>query len=391
MKEIKPLTSLRSLAAIVVFMYHYAWLLSPGFRGVEFSGEWIPLMFMWRQGQVGVSIFFVLSGFLITRIYFDGIADRTTTLRLFFVKRIARIWPLFLVFAIIQHAVEYIAGRGAGSTALVTMTMSQGFFEGLRYSGLRTAWSLTIEETFYAFAPVLFLVLAALTLERGRRGEPLTAGRFFRVALVVGLVAVVLAGCGEGLVRLANLRGWTWNGFMASRRHMLHSTLFGRFPEFALGILAAFLHRGLDLNHVFRGRRAGVVVGVTSLGIIACMWGKDYLAVNTPGKELALSYLLAYVLALLAAVMILALTVVRGPVERLLSHRAMVYHGKISYGFYLIQGTVMMTPLVALTDRLGYFRMPVLFVLTSLVCAAFYEIVEAPSRRAIVVRWGRAR
>ena len=50
-----------------------------------------------------MAIFFVLSGFLITRIYFDAMVRGEVSLRLFFVKRVARIWPLFLVFAVVQH------------------------------------------------------------------------------------------------------------------------------------------------------------------------------------------------------------------------------------------------------------------------------------------------
>jgi hypothetical protein len=47
----------------------------------------------------------------------------------------------------------------------------------------------------------------------------------------------------------------------------------------------------------------------------------------------------------------------------------------------------MMTPLVAFTDRLGWVRLPALIVLTTLVCAAFYRVVEVPARRFIVARW----
>ncbi len=80
----------------------------PTTRGAESFAEWIPFMALWRQGQVGVSIFFVLSGFLITRIYFDPVAQKRASLRLFFVKRMARIWPLFLVFATVQHLVQWL-------------------------------------------------------------------------------------------------------------------------------------------------------------------------------------------------------------------------------------------------------------------------------------------
>jgi peptidoglycan/LPS O-acetylase OafA/YrhL len=47
----------------------------------------------------------------------------------------------------------------------------------------------------------------------------------------------------------------------------------------------------------------------------------------------------------------------------------------------------MMTPLMHFTDRLGWVRLPVLIVLTTLVCAFFYRVVEVPARRAIVDRW----
>ncbi len=386
MQEIKPLTSLRAFAAFLVFMFHYANVFSPANRGVEgFAGEWIPLLPLWKQGSVGVSIFFVLSGFLISRIYYDQVAGGTISLRLYFVKRIARIWPLFLVFGTIQHVWLALTDQFPGDGVWVTMTMTQGLFEQLRYTGLPTAWSLTVEETFYAVAPPLYLLisrLAPIPAEGVRRRDGA------RLAFVLIGVVLGAALCGELVVRGAAAANWSWQGFMGSRYHMWHSTLFGRLPEFAIGMGAAFVHRAGVVPRLFAGRRAPGVIVAMFLGMGACMWGKTLLVDETGVAAQGGTYLLAYLLAGMSAVLILALSVRGNVIERLLSHGLLVYLGKISYGFYLIQITVMIAPLVALTDHLGFARLPVLFVLTNLFCAASYELVEKPTRRLIVARWG---
>ncbi len=390
MKEVKPLTSLRALAALLVFMYHYAWLFPPLRRGVDFGGEWIPLMPVWRQGQVGVSVFFVLSGFLITRIYFDKMAAGESSLRLFFVKRVARIWPLFLLFAVIEHSAALLKNGLDHDVpdALVTLSMTQGFFEHLRYAGLPTAWSLTIEESFYVFAPLLFALLLKLTTEKGRANEPLTFGRTARLVFAVGGVVVAMAGLGELLVRLSIASGLDWQGFMGTRHHMLHATLFGRMPEFAIGVMTAFAHRGWNLNRLLRGWRADVVLLLLFIGIGGCMWGKTLCELEPSRMGRLLTYVFAYLLAGLSGGMILALTVEGGLVHRAMSWRPFVFLGKVSYGFYLVQLTVMMTPLLMVSDKMGWARMPVLLVLTNAFCAAMYLIWEVPARRFIVNRWG---
>ncbi len=387
MKEIKPLTSLRALAALLVFMYHYAWLFPPARRGVDFGGEWIPLMPLWQQGQVGVSIFFVLSGFLITRIYFDKMAAGESSLRLFFVKRVARIWPLFLLFAAIEHAAALVDGRFDRS-ALVTLSMTQGFFEHLRYAGLPTAWSLTIEESFYVFAPLLFALLLRLTDEKNRAEEPLTFRRVLRLVVAVGGIVVVMVGLGELLVRLSVSAGADWQGFMGSRHHMLHATLFGRFPEFAIGVLTAFAHRGWNLAQLLRGWRADVLLVAIFIGIGGCMGAKTSLEADPSRYARILTYVFAYLLAGLSGGLILGLTVEGGLVHRILSWRPFVFLGKVSYGFYLVQLSVMMAPLLLVSDRMGWARMPVLLVLTAAFCSLTYLIWEVPARRFIVNRWG---
>ena len=256
MKEVKPLTTLRALAAFVVFMFHYAYVYSPQSTGVEFSGEWIPFMPIWRQGAVGVSVFFVLSGFLITRIYYDRFAFHSSSLRLFFVKRIARIWPLFLVFTVIQHIYLVVNGGVISKDFLVTLTMTQGFFVQLQHEGLPTAWSLTVEESFYVLAPLIFVIMARFAPKDDSPERALCLKHTVNRMLVLGIIMTAVIGTGSGIVYFVGQGNLAWRGFMGSDFHLWHSTIFGRIPEFGLGILVAFIHRGTDLKHHLRGNRA---------------------------------------------------------------------------------------------------------------------------------------
>lgn len=385
MKEIRPLTSLRAFAAFLVFMYHYAHLFPPAERSVSgFTGEWIPLGFLWSQGQVGVSMFFVLSGFLITRIYYDGFAEGRASLRRFLVKRVARIWPLFLAFAVIQHGTHVLAGGRPDAAWWVTLSMTQGFFEHLRYEGLPTAWSLTIEESFYLLAPVIFLLIAGVRPPR----RP-TAPDWARLCLRLAVITVTLLGLGAVGHRLVVSMGWDWEGLMGTPDHVLRSTIFGRFPEFAVGVLAAFVHRtGLLPGRLGAGRAAWLTV-ITAAAILAALAGKAALAGAAGAGAAAATVALTYGVAGLTGLLILALSVEGGRLHAVLGWGPFVYLGRVSYGFYLIQLTAMMDPLLVLTDRLGPARLPALFLLTNLACASFYELLESPARARIVARWAR--
>lgn len=389
MQEIKPLTSLRAFAAFLVFMFHYAHVYTPENLGLAHAGEWIPLLPIWRQGPLGVAMFFVLSGFLITRIYFEPMVRGEVSLRLFFVKRVARIWPLFLVFAVVQHVGLVLQGAAQpGADFLVTLSMTQGFFAELRYEGLPTAWSLTIEECFYALAPLAFVVLGRLVPERFGPRDRLDWRLFWKYVGALALVTVVMLGLGEALVRLVTWRQWDWHGFMDSRFHVRNATIFGRFPEFAMGMLAAFVHRGVDLPRLLRGQRAPALVVASFLAIAACMVARDWVMAVPDRLPHAVSAALHYAVAGWTTVLILALTVDGSRLYRWLSHGLLVYLGKISYGFYLIQLTVLLAPFVALSHELGPWRVPALLVMANLVCAVFYQLVEVPARRGVVRWWG---
>lgn len=383
MKEIRALTTLRAFAALLVFLYHYEAIHVDEARAAGHA-LWDPLLPVWRSGAVGVSIFFVLSGFLITRLYFDRFAERAVTLREYFVKRIARIWPLFLAFAFLQHVAMAFFGERPQGSWLVTMTMTQGFFWDLRYRGLPTAWSLTIEESFYALAPLVFLALAALLPGfRGRRAAP-ERRDWLRLAALLVVMAAAIGTAGFAVMAFVRARGWTPYGFMADPEHVLHATLAGRFPEFAIGIACAFMHRDGWPERALRGPLATRVALGSFAGIALMMALKDFAART---HWLALGLFASLAVAALAGLLILALTREETPVSRLMANGAGVYLGKVSYGFYLIQTSLLAAPLVGVADRLGPLRLVGLYVLLNGACALFYELLERPARREIVRRW----
>ena len=150
MKYVPELTGLRALAVFLAISEHTS---IPGLRG----------------GWIGVDIFFVLSGYLITSILFSE-WRRTETIRLgrFYAKRALRLYPaLILMFALGAIFYGYLGDGGTligyGKTALLGATYNQDFalgFFGRPFGELGHTWSLAVEEQFYLFwAPVLLLLL----------------------------------------------------------------------------------------------------------------------------------------------------------------------------------------------------------------------------------------
>src|SRR6266498_2817737 len=122
-------------------------------------------------GFVGVDIFFVISGFLITRIIATEVAAKSFSILGFYRRRIRRIFPALVVVLAVTYAVGWfvllprdfrllgdnIVG-GAGFFANLVQLQAQGYFApDSSTNPLLHLWSLGIEEQFYIFWP-LFLV-----------------------------------------------------------------------------------------------------------------------------------------------------------------------------------------------------------------------------------------
>src|SRR5215831_15770729 len=129
MKTYPALTALRFLAALLVFLFHFQ----------PTGGVW-PIVA--GEGHVGVGIFFVLSGFLITVRYGERLGRRAVPLREYFLRRAARILPLYYVVFILSELLT--TGLPPSLPAhLSEWTLTQAFFgESLEGLVVQTSWSL---------------------------------------------------------------------------------------------------------------------------------------------------------------------------------------------------------------------------------------------------------
>lgn len=131
-----------------------------GWRGVAIAsvllGHFAPNPFV-NTGRLGVELFFVLSGRLMAEILFL----RATPLLRFFQRRIARVWPAFVVFVVVAWAVSLNTTTfrisGLDAAAALTFTANYRGVLGHRTPFLDHVWSLCIEEHTYFFLALLAL------------------------------------------------------------------------------------------------------------------------------------------------------------------------------------------------------------------------------------------
>jgi peptidoglycan/LPS O-acetylase OafA/YrhL len=346
------LDGVRAVAVIAVLGYHFG----------------VPHM---DGGLLGVSVFFTLSGYLITGIL---IAAWRETGRIpfarFYLNRARRLLPALGVVLVTVLAVTALVdrdelGRRWDETVAAAFYVSNWFTirTGSSYfdlfagpSPLEHLWSLAVEEQFYLIWPVLLLLLMLLT-----------RGRSPRVALyAVGLAAVSF------LLLAALARG----GIDNTRPYEGTDTRAG---ELLLGVALALVYRPTRIKITPpRAVRAGVdVAGLTALA------GIGWLVVSTSTFSLSLYRGGLLLLGLLSAVLLVAVTYPGSLSGRLLGSAVPRWVGERSYGIYLWH-----MPVVAFTPHHepgapgGWFWPALLdLTLTLLLASLSWTLIEDPVRR----------
>jgi peptidoglycan/LPS O-acetylase OafA/YrhL len=328
---------LRAVAILAVLLFHY--------RIAGFSG-----------GFAGVDVFFVISGFLITRLIHGEMRGGTFSILRFYEKRVRRIFPALIAMLAAATAVAawlLFAGdfvryaRTLLATALFATNFElwreSGYFDAAaRSKPLLHLWTIAVEEQFYLLFPLLLLALR-------RQSRAVTLG-------VIGTIAA------------ASLGFSAWGVIHAPTASFY--LLPARAWELGVGALLAiggFAPSSTPLRHG---------AGVTGLAMIA---GAVLLFDSTtrfPG-------LAALLPCLGAALVIYAGTGGTGWAGRLLSLRPMVFVGLISYSLYLWLWALL------LVTRYQLFRAPIIPERWGLIAAAFalaalsWFFVEQPFRKGV--------
>jgi peptidoglycan/LPS O-acetylase OafA/YrhL len=168
----KNLDSIRFIAALMVFLQH---AVSPSYEYLPIKNTiWEKLLNIISSGGTGVSIFFVLSGFLITYLLISEYElNSKISIKYFYLRRVLRIWPLyFLVVAfsfLLYPFLKSLIGMNnpLGSNFLYHLTFLSNFdviniekhCYGSDAMSQNITWSVSIEEQFYLFWPLIFVFL----------------------------------------------------------------------------------------------------------------------------------------------------------------------------------------------------------------------------------------
>ena len=328
---------LRALAVIAVMLFHLHVL---GFAG----------------GYIGVDVFFVISGYLITSLIYGDIQARRFSLSGFYIRRIRRLAPALLT---ILAAISLLAffklkpvemNSFASSLAFQSISMQNFFFlsEGEYFLGsnlkpLLHTWSLALEEQFYFFWPLLLLFICRYS---------------FKVQLL-SLIVLLLSSFAVNLL------------FMGLSPKASFFLLPSRAWELGFGGIVAILETR-NLFHKVLSHRLRTALGV--VGLVFVFFSFFYFSASTsfPGW--------AALLPVTGTVFLLA-SGVGSPtlVGRALSLRPLVLIGLISYPMYLWHW-----PIIVMIRHFGvaltHWVVLAVFIATVTLAAITYRYIESPIR-----------
>ncbi|MEH1792139.1 acyltransferase family protein [Nostoc sp.] len=333
--HIHALDGLRGIAALMVMFFHFNW------QSFNFSLINKVAVF----GQTGVDLFFVLSGFLITRILIFTKENHSNNFFYnFYIRRSLRIFPLYYGFLILVYFVLplfkidntpplsnqlwyylYLQNIPATFTDLNLQSSGPGHF-----------WSLAVEEHFYLFWPLLVYFLPSK--------------RLLWASLGIILLALVIR-----IILLTHNIG------------VFYFTLC-RFDALAMGSLLAYLEYKNDLSIY---RKYFVNIGIFSLVLLLITWR------FTGGQGLDFIEMLKFTmiaLFYLCLVGYLSIEKHQNLIPKIVSNPLLVFTGKISYGLYVFHPLIF--GIIGNQNQNFYVCIVTSLFLTYLIAYLSYELYE---------------
>ncbi|NVO12667.1 MAG: acyltransferase [Rhodoplanes sp.] len=357
--HLPALDGLRAVAVMLVLWVHL-----PFVQGSVIAKAFWSVGQAIRAGYIGVDLFFVLSGFLITRILLDErVRTGSISLRVFYTRRALRIFAIYyLCVAVYVLAFPF---DGEALLSLVTYTFNYYHPFNPTPNPLEHTWSLAVEEQFYIVWPAL---IAAIPLARGRR----ICGTL--VPGLAMLVALLLAATLEATLAASLI-------YMSSATRMM-----------SLSLGAALAFRELAGAPTARWRPYAELVAGTVL--LAADQGARAIGLIPPGGWYWTVALLGYALVSVGTVSLLIASRDRlaSMARTVLSWRPLRYVGRISYGLYLYHLLLLfllgLAPYQVFTTGAPAAWVALAVVATFATAALSYRFIEAPLLR-LKDRFGR--
>jgi peptidoglycan/LPS O-acetylase OafA/YrhL len=333
------LDGVRAIAVLAVLGFH-----------LSFTAH--RLVHLFRGGFLGVDIFFVLSGMLITELLVsDYLRNGTVSLGGFYRRRAQRLLPALATFLVIVSAYFALVGAHHGKTlrslGTIVVYVTTGHLSGVFDAGISHVWTLVVEWEFYLIWPAVL----ALALRRGVSIKKLGyAAAATAVAITCARAALLLA---DGNTALNYYLAWL------------------RFDELLVGCAVGLLHARPQAPSLLRTVALAGLFAVISQAVVTDHW-------------LYFGGMLAIAICAAAVVQVR-----EQPwwFDRVLVSPPMVWTGKLSYSLYLWSVPVVSQISVHASGWPTVLRVIACIVVSFSFAAASYYLVERrfrmPSRRPL--------
>lgn len=322
----KDIDGLRAIAVLSVIVFHMGFL---------------------PNGYLGVDVFFAISGYLITKIVYQEALEGRFSIAQFYLRRTRRIIPLVLFTSLVAMALglfvmlpddfenlcqSVLATNVFANNLLLLFTTGNYWDIVNEFKPLMHTWSLGVEEQFYIFYPLVFMLLG------GNRRDFI-----FPVLVVFSVVSLML---------------YLFVGSGASKFYLIQY----RFFELSLGGLGAIVFKDKLLNGRF------------SLVYVAALLGILLFAYSLPPQVNLI------LVTLLSTLLLVSHNAENKWMTLLMENQVMSWLGKISFSLYMWHQIVLAFTRYFVTDTIGLLECVWLFALIVALSVASYFLVEQPFR-----------
>lgn len=384
------LDGVRALAVMAVIVYHA-------------NKTWLG------GGFLGVEVFFVISGFLITSLLIaESERDGRISLKQFWIRRARRLlpalWVMLVLVAVYCSLFERdMLGtlRGDIIAAVIygfnwfQIWVGTSYFTAFDFVPLRHLWSLAVEEQFYVVWPLVVFLVVRL----GRRKLPLVGVVFVAISLTIAVYVAATYRSGH-IATITETPGqyMAFLGHPVSRIDFLFLGTFTRAGGLFLGAALAIFWRPWVLGSSpigTRGQLLDVVflAGFGGLVLSAVMFRDvvEVIDVGTTGYDLLFRG--GFLLVGLASVAVIAAAVhpTATMTRHLLGNPLMTYIGQRSYGLYLYHWPVFQMYRRFAGKGLTPYEFVLLFLLSLAITELSFRYVEMPIRDGRFSAWRRRR